>query len=137
VIFVVDASVAIKWFIRETLHQEALRLLDSPDALHAPDLLAAEVTNNAWKKARIGEIGEGQAMDIARTIRHGTPILYPSALFNERALELAFLLDHPAYDCFYLACAEIVGGPLITADAKFHRTAQKAGFADRVRPLGL
>lgn len=135
-ILVVDAGVAIKWFVREASHEEALRLLDHPDTLQAPDLLAAEVTNIAWKKSRIGEIGERQAVEIARTIRQGVPLLHPSALFNERALELAFALDHPIYDCLYLACAEIVDGTVITADGKFHGTARKAGFADRIRRLG-
>ena len=49
-ICVVDASVAIKWFVREALHEEALRLVDNPDAMQAPDLLVVEVTNIAWKK---------------------------------------------------------------------------------------
>jgi predicted nucleic acid-binding protein len=135
VILVVDASVAIKWFVREALHEAALRLLDGSEALHAPDLLATELTNIAWKKSRIGEIGTRQATEIARAIHQGTPLLYPSPLFTERAIELAFLLDHPVYDCLYLACAEAVGGTLITADDKFRWTAQKAGFADRVRAL--
>ena len=134
-ILVVDASVAIKWFVRETRHLEALRLLDHPADLHAPDLLVAEVTNIAWRKARLGEIGNAQADDIAQAIHRGTPLLYPSALFNERALDLAFRLDHPVYDCLYLACAEALGGRLITADDKFRLAATKAGFADRLRPL--
>ncbi len=134
-ILVVDASVVIKWFVRETLHTEALRLLDHPADLHAPDLLAAEVTNIAWKKCRLGEIGKSQAEEIAQAIHRGTPLLYPSALFNERALDLAFKIDHPVYDCLYLACAETLGGTLITADDKFHRAAVKAGFADRLQSL--
>jgi predicted nucleic acid-binding protein len=135
VILVVDASVAIKWFVRETRHLEALRLLDHPADLHAPDLLVAEVTNIAWRKARLGEIGNAQAEDIARAIHRGTPLLYPSALFNERALDLAFRLDHPVCDCLYLACAEALGGRLITADDKFRSTGVKAGFADRFQSL--
>jgi predicted nucleic acid-binding protein len=135
VTLIVDASVVIKWFVRETLHVEALRLLDNPADLHAPDLLAAEVTNIAWRKSRLGEIGKPQAVEIAQAVHQGTPLLYPSALFNERALDLAFRLDHPVYDCLYLACAETLGGTLITADDKFRRAATKAGFADRLQSL--
>lgn len=127
-ILVVDASVAIKWFIRETLHSEALRLLDAPERLHSVDLLAAEVTNIGWKKALRGEIGQAQARAIAKAIHRGTPLLYPTGPFAERALEFAFTLRHPVYDCLYLACAEALGGVLITADAKFLRTAEKAGL---------
>jgi len=136
VILIVDASVVIKWFVREAFHVEALRLLDNPADLHAPDLLAAEVTNIAWRKSRLGEIGKPQAAEIAQAVHQGTPLLYPSVLFNERALDLAFRLDHPVYDCLYLACAETLGGILITADDKFRRAAAKAGFADRLQSLG-
>jgi len=58
---VIDASVAIKWFIEEELHRAALDLLDRPGDRHAPDLLVAEVANIAWRKRVQGEIGDGQA----------------------------------------------------------------------------
>lgn len=133
--FVADASVAIKWFVREALHREALRLLDEPETLHAPDLLVPEVTNIAWKKALRGEIGKNQAAEIAKAIRQGVPLLYPSALFNERALEIAFTLKHPVYDCLYLACAELIGGILITADEALEEAARRAGFGRLIRRL--
>ncbi len=134
-ILVVDASVAIKWFVREASHAQALRLLDRPDTLCGPELLATEVTNVAWKKALRGEIDTDQAVAIAKSIHQGTPRLYPSTLFNERALELAFALDHSVYDCLYLACAETVDGTMITTDEKFCRRARGAGFGDRVQAL--
>ena len=133
--FVVDASVAIKWFVREALHTEALRLLDEPETLHAPDLLVPEVTNIAWKKALRGEIDQNQATEIAKAIRQGVPLLYPSTLFNERALEIAFLLEHPVYDCLYLACAELIDGVLVTADEALGEAAQRAGFDRFIRHL--
>jgi predicted nucleic acid-binding protein len=133
---VVDASVAIKWFVRETLHDDALRLLDDPDALHAPDLLVPEVTNIAWKKVVRGEIDTDQASAIVHAIRHGIPILYPSVLLHERALGLALMLNHPVYDCLYLACAETLNGMLVSADAAFLNAARKAGFGDLLHLLG-
>ncbi len=98
-------------------------------------MLSAEVTNVAWKKALRGEIDKDHAVAIAKSIQQGTPRLYPSTLFNERALELAFALDHSVYDCLYLACAEAVDGTMITTDEKFCRKARSAGFGDRVRAL--
>ncbi len=134
-IFVVDASVAIKWFVEEAGREAARRLLDKPETLHAPDFLVPECTNIAWKKASRREIGRGQAVAIAQAIRHGVPVLYPSVLFHERALELAFALDHSVYDCLYLACAEILGGILVSADMAFLEVARKAGFAAQLQPL--
>lgn len=133
---VVDASVAIKWFVREPLHDAARRLLDEhTDDLGAVDLIVAEVTNVAWTKARGGEISGAQAREIAHAIGRGAPVLYPVALFNERALELALLLDHPVYDCLYLACAEALETTLVTADKRFCAAARKSGFAARVLSL--
>jgi predicted nucleic acid-binding protein len=52
---IVDASVAIKWFIDEPGSEVARRLWrDEPDLL-APDLLVPEVCNAAWRKVRLGE----------------------------------------------------------------------------------
>ena len=36
-----------------------------------------------------------------------------------RATELACQLNHPAYDCFYLALAELLGTSVVTADRRF------------------
>ena len=35
-----------------------------------------------------------------------------------RAAEVAIVLDHPAYDCMYLALAMERGTPLVTADVR-------------------
>ena len=47
---VVDASVAVKWFVEEDGRQQALQILDL-DEREAPDLIIAEVANVIWKKA--------------------------------------------------------------------------------------
>ena len=122
-IFIVDASVAIKWFVPETLRGEALRLIDDANQLYAPDLIVAEVTNTAWKKQRRGEITEAEAQAITQAL----PLYFislPAAVdLAPRALEMALALGHPAYDCFYLACAEEVEGTLVTADERLLRAA--------------
>ena len=42
---VVDTSVAVKWAVKEPLHVEALRILDSNQQLLAPDLLLPELSS--------------------------------------------------------------------------------------------
>ena len=44
-LFVVDASVAIKWFFPEIHGDAALRLLEGEHRLHAPDLIYSEFGN--------------------------------------------------------------------------------------------
>lgn len=132
---VVDASVAVKWFVHEELHTEALSLLDQQEALCAPDLLVPEVTNIAWKKVVRGEIESSQGHQIALDIRTTVPALYPSTFLNTRAYNIAVTLNHPTYDCLYLACAELVDSVLITADKRFFKAVQGSDFEDFVRHL--
>ena len=104
-ILIVDASVAIKWFVKENLHDEALKLLQHYDRLQAPELIVAELTNVVWKKRLRREITKGQAQTIVAAIPNCISVLYPILLDHERTLEIAVFLEHPAYDCLYLACA--------------------------------
>ena len=117
--FVVDASIAAKWFMQENLHAEALLLLASPARLAAPDLIVAEIGNIAWKKCLRGEIPQDQAKAMAVAIGGYIPTLLSAADLAERALDLALTLEHPVYDCLYLACAEFLGGFFVTADSRF------------------
>jgi predicted nucleic acid-binding protein len=50
-IVVVDASVAIKWFIQEPDRTAARLLLEPDKRLLAPELLVAEVANAIWKRS--------------------------------------------------------------------------------------
>ena len=129
---VIDASVAIKWFVEEDLSEKALRLFERREPFCAPDLIVPEVTNIAWKKAIRGEIAEEQALEIAKAVQGETLVIYPSVLLNDRALEIALALNHPVYDCLYIACAEAVGGVLITADQKLSNITKGSGFEKEV-----
>jgi predicted nucleic acid-binding protein len=122
-ILVVDASVAIKWFVEEAQRVQARALLADRHEFVAPDLLIAEVANIAWKKTVRGEIEIDQARAIVRSIvlPPFTSAFVESTTLRERAFTLAMQWKHPVYDCFYAACAEAVSAPLITADEKFLR----------------
>jgi predicted nucleic acid-binding protein len=114
---VVDASVALKWFVRETGREQAVRLLEAPER-HAPDLIVAEVGNAAWKKAMRREVTGEQARFICAAVRRYFGVLHRSEGLIPRAIDIALQLRHPVYDCLYLACAERVGSRLVTADEK-------------------
>jgi predicted nucleic acid-binding protein len=133
---VVDASVAIKWILIEELHVQARRLVEDEDEeIHAPDLLFAETTNIAWKKWREGRMKREQAEEGLRKIQDCFHVVHPSTLLLPRALDLSIQLDHPAYDCFYLACAEATGGVLVTVDRALLAAARDGGLRHRVRHL--
>jgi len=134
--FIVDASVAIKWFVEENLTETALRLLEHPGLFHTPDFIVVEVANIVWKKAIRGEIGHEQAGDIINSVQDGILEFYPAALLNNRALEIALDLRHPVYDCLYIACAEAIDdGCVVTADGRLNAAVTDTLYAGLVMPL--
>src|SRR6516164_5444072 len=52
---VVDASVAVHWFIDVLASERAYRLIASPDRLIAPDLVMAEIASALWKAVRFAQ----------------------------------------------------------------------------------
>ena len=132
---IVDASVAVKWFVEETLHDEARRLLKPPREIEAPDFILIEVANASWKKAARKEISNDQARAIVHMIPQFIPVLLPSSKLLERATALAIELVHPVYDCLYIACAEMTGGAVVTADNRLRKVVEGTGFVHLVRHL--
>lgn len=134
---IVDASVAIKWFVEEDATVLASALLEGAEPLQAPDLLVVEVTNIAWKKALRGDIDIVHAQLIAAQTQAPFDRLYPTVELHERALELAFELNHPVYDCIYLACAEqFDDGCVVTADRRLCNAIDESRHAGLVKSLG-
>ena len=117
---VVDASVAIKWVVKEEGTDEALAVLERAD-LSAPDLLVAECANFLWKKVRQGEFSEEEALIAARLLEQADIEILPTRHLLGSATSLAVLLDHPAYDCIYLALAVERSWQFVTADSRFQR----------------
>ena len=132
---IVDASVASKWFFPEPGSPEAERLLSEHDPLMAPDLIVAEVCNVAWKRLRSGEITEAHATRAMAQIGRMVDVLSPLADLAPRAIEIARALDHPAYDCFYLALAEREHTYLVTADDGLIRRVASTPWARHARSL--
>ena len=132
---VVDASVAVKWFLDEPLQEPATQLLQRSDLLCAPDLVFAEVANVAWKLAVRGEIDRTDAIEIVEAVSVPFSIIHSALELRERSIELGLDLGHPVYDCMYLACAEAVDGVVVTADERFVRATAETAFASRVRHL--
>ncbi|HET6468906.1 MAG TPA: type II toxin-antitoxin system VapC family toxin [Geminicoccaceae bacterium] len=131
---VADASVLLKWFVQEEGADVAAMLLDEHE-LSAPVLVLAEVLNAAWKKQRLGQIDDVTARGICRRV--APPLVRLAALEDlaPRAWRLARELDHPVYDCFYLALAEQDDATMVTADRRLLARLAGTGWADRVKSL--
>ena len=116
---VVDASVAVKWLVDEEYSDDADGLLDGSHELFAPRLMASEVGNALWRKARMGEIKRSQAGVLAAVIPEMAVRWTSDEVTCPDAVRLSLALDHPVYDCVYLALAHRIGATLVTADARF------------------
>ena len=132
---VVDASVAFKWFAQEEGTDRALALLERGERIVAPDLILAEVCNAAWKSLRQGEIAPAQYDAILGDVAQPFSRLVPLNLLIRPAAVLTRLLDHPVYDCLYLALADTQDLRVITADQRLLAAVRATSLANRVSQL--
>lgn len=118
---IVDASVALKWFLAEEDRDRALDLVGR-EALVAPDFLLLECANTFSVKVRRGLMLPDNAPRalVALEQRFGVRFI-PSRPHTAHALDLALELKRSAYDCLYLAMAMANGDKVVTADVKFEQ----------------
>lgn len=120
--YVIDAGIAVKWFLVETHSDKARQLLEQYQQqtieLTAPDLLIAEVTNVFWKRAARNDITVQEATDNLNDLLAINLPLVPATLLATRALALAQTHSHSAYDSLYLALAVEQGCDFVTSDER-------------------
>jgi predicted nucleic acid-binding protein len=136
---VIDASLAVKWFLPESGADAAADILLSDKAIIGPDMLAVEVHATLVRGANIDKsnrfAAEASIMQFQKMIAANEVQLIRSTPANiERSANLAMDLGHPMKDCIYLALAMERDCELITADARFAEKAR--GVWPMVRLLG-
>jgi predicted nucleic acid-binding protein len=136
---VVDASVGIKLFLIEPLTDRADNLFahlaaTPPASFFVPDLFFIECTNILWKYVwRFGYPPDAAQQNVADLIR--LPVhLVSTADLAEAALALALLHQITAYDAAYVALAQQLSLPLVTADEALARRLEETDLD--VRWLG-
>jgi predicted nucleic acid-binding protein len=130
--WLVDTSVAVKWFVREAASDLANELVFQRHDLSAPDLILIEFANALRKVVRAGVMPEPDALSsLAKLPRFFSAVLPTNSLLPD-ALAIAFALQHPIYDCVYLAASRQLKLPLITADAAFVAKVAGTAYAQNV-----
>ena len=122
---VIDASVAIKWYVPEVYEQEASKLQINGDALHAPELILPEFGNIVWKKVTRREITEKEGQRIVSEFSRANLIYHPQRQIIKSAYTGAMMTNQTVYDWTYMALALSLGYQFVTADERFYKALEK------------
>jgi len=119
--YVIDAGVALKWFLREGESQGADSLLEAFLAneieLLAPDSLVLEFANTLWKHSiLLKQLRPEEAKSIFHDFLTLPLNLHESNALASLALKMSVELRHPIYDTLYCALANENDCEFITAD---------------------
>jgi predicted nucleic acid-binding protein len=122
---VVDASVAVKWYVPEIFEQEANRLQSSGFLLHAPELILPEFSNIIWKKSRRGEITDQEGQAIVNAFTKTGLQLHSHKNVIKSAFTGAIITNQTVYDWTYLSLALSLSCEFVTADERFYKALEK------------
>ena len=122
---VVDASIALKWVLEEPGSDAAEDLLEKD--LAAPSLWLLDAANGLWRRTVRGELTQAEAEERLSELTKAPVASVPLEQDLPEATRLAIQLNHPAYDCLYLALAKRLGTFVVTADTRFGQAVANHG----------
>lgn len=136
---VVDTSVALKFYLPEEGHEEAVELLEAAEAgaveLLAPGTILPEGFNAIAQQRRRGLLDEEDAAGAWEKLLAAPVYTYATEDLIERAAEIANETGVIVYDALFLALAEEAQTVMVTADGKLLRTLNGTRYASLARPL--
>jgi predicted nucleic acid-binding protein len=120
-VFVVDASLVVKWFVPEVHSVAARKWLDASHDYIAPDLIFPEVGNALWKKVRKGELSPEETQRLVSDLSTvGVEAVSMRSLVPD-AYALAVRTGITVYDATYLTLAVRLETQVVTGDERFAR----------------
>lgn len=123
---VIDASAGIKLFIEESDSLDMQRIFErfavgKSNTVFVPDIFFAECANILWKLARRNPHLTRLAEEHLADLRELRLSVIPTLELYERAFQIATEYGISAYDACYIALAERLEMPLLTADERLAR----------------
>ena len=126
--YVVDACVAMKWYLPEEHSASALLIVNSRNDLHVPDFFLIETDNILCKQIRRGLIASSQG-DRFRRLLGVVPLkVHEVREFRGEAFDIAVRTGRSFYDCLYLTLAVRLGGQMVTADRRLYDGLARGAF---------
>ncbi len=139
--YVLDASVAAKWFLppdSEPLADESLRILEryarGEVQFLVPDLFWPEIGNILWKAVRLGRLTKESAEEALDSLTRLNIPTSPSGALLRDAFSIAVGFQRTVYDSIYVALAVMSDRQFLTAD---ERLANAVAGLLPVRWLGM
>jgi predicted nucleic acid-binding protein len=126
---VIDASVAVKWYLPEEDTPQARALLVGAYVRVVPDLVFTEVSSAFLRQVRAETLTLEEAGNSLQELGDLELDVYPTRPLLPDALALATRYGRSLYDAVYLALALREGAPLVTADRRFLNAFQDTPLA--------
>ena len=134
--FVVEPSLAVKWFVPEEHSNSAARLLDGGNELFAPDTILSDAARLLTAKARMLEITQEESLTILESLQAAPLWFIPAAPLMESALRIASSLDRPSGDGLSLALAVQSDCRLVTTSQLLLDKVKGTPFSTHVKWVG-
>jgi predicted nucleic acid-binding protein len=138
---VIDASVAVKWYLLETDSGAARNIFAQHiGQIIVPSLFGIEVTATLVREANANKphaaVMQAAISSLTTLMSDGSieTVMQPPAQLL-KAANIAITIGHPLKDCLYLVLAMEKDCRLVTADARFVEKAK--GIWDKVWVLGI
>jgi predicted nucleic acid-binding protein len=129
VAFVLDASVAVAWFVRKqaTAYTDRVRSMAKREPLHVPTVWSLEVANALIVLQHRGNISEKAARTAADLLGDLVVTVHQDSLTIPELLVFAAKHRLSTYDASYLALALSLRIPLACRDGPLQRSLSGAG----------
>ncbi|HEY9245266.1 MAG TPA: type II toxin-antitoxin system VapC family toxin [Candidatus Methanoperedens sp.] len=132
--YVVDASVAVKWFSEEEFTEKAIEIRDNffkgKYELAAPDLILYEVSNALRFNQNFNEEDVVEAVNSLFDME--ISIIVPTPRVIKSSITMAFKYKITVYDAFYPALAGEIGFAFVTADSKLYQKIKDLEFVKHI-----
>jgi predicted nucleic acid-binding protein len=129
---VIDASVAVKWFLPEEHSEDARSLLRSEHQLLAPELIYIEVGGVLRKRLRAGEIQDATALNVLVMLQALRLDIHTMRPLIEAAWRVSTACQISFYNSVYLALAVARDAQVVTADRRLYNSVRASDLRAQI-----
>ena len=122
---VLDASAAVRLILADPAAADLAERVGGAALVLAPELMLSELANTLWKLQRADRLNDLDPQELLAEARELVDRLEPDRHLQAEALALACHLNHPVYDCLYLALARREAASLISSDRRLNALAER------------